>query len=202
MVRGDFHPLGKIKAMRCETLYTRIEFESLATRFRRAVHQPVEKHATEAVGAVLLIGHEVVHVAEAPRRETLPDAIACDRSDARFRLKVGQAIALFLLTLDTEHKISLWNVRAELQHHRKAARDVALRFGVSDDGLQLHMCMCMATPNGPSSATAEGCTAHAERRRLEGVSVTHGAVRYNAWLETFYLSAITWAQIKLLCGTL
>jgi hypothetical protein len=37
VVGGNLHALGKIEAMRRETLHPRIEFETLAARFPRAV---------------------------------------------------------------------------------------------------------------------------------------------------------------------
>src|SRR4051812_175139 len=100
--------------MRRETLHPRIEFETLAARSPRAVEYPIEECATEAMRAVVLISHKVVHVTEATQIKALPNAIACDGADVRLGLKVGKPIASLLLAPDTEHKVCLWNVRAKL----------------------------------------------------------------------------------------
>jgi len=105
------------------------------------------------MGAVLFVSHEVVHVTNPPRRKTLVNAIPCDGADARLRRKVCQAIAVFLLALDAAHKISLWNVRAELGHHWETAGDVALYFSMGNVGF--HFQDTRATPNDLSSETAE-----------------------------------------------
>lgn len=97
------------------------------------------------MGAVLFVSHEVVHVTNPPRRKTLVNAIPCDGADARIRLKVCQAIAVFLLALDAAHKISLWNVRAKLGHHWETAGDVALYFSMGNVGF--HFQDTRATPN-------------------------------------------------------
>lgn len=102
--------------------------------------------------AVLFVSHEVVHVTNPPRRKTLVNAIPGDGADARLRLKVCQAIAVFLLALDAAHKISLWNVRAKLGHHWETAGDVALCFSTGNVGF--HFQDTRATPNDKSSATA------------------------------------------------
>ena len=105
------------------------------------------------MGAVLFVSHEVVHVTNPPRRKTLVNAIPCDGADARLHRKVCQAIAVFLLALDAAHKVSLWNVRAELGHHWETAGDVALYFSMGNVGF--HFQDTRATPNEKTSATAE-----------------------------------------------
>jgi len=97
------------------------------------------------MGAVLFVSHEVVHVTNPPRRKTLVNAIPCDGADARLRLKVCQAIAVFLLALDAAHKISLWNVRTKLGHHWETAGNVALSFSTGNVGF--HFQDTRATPN-------------------------------------------------------
>src|SRR5579871_1312293 len=114
------------------------------------------------MGAVLFVSHEVVHVTNLPRRKTLVNAITCDGADARIRLKVYQAIAVFLLALDAAHKISLWNVRAKLGHHWDTAGDVDLYFSMGNVGF--HFQDTRATPkapklsDGPVSASNAGAS--------------------------------------------
>src|SRR5262249_31479867 len=99
--------------------------------------------------------HEVVHVTNPPRRKTLVNAIPCDGADARLRLEVYQAIAVFLLALDATHKISLWNVRAELGHHWETASDVALCFRMGNVGF--HFQDTRATPNDRKLSDCRPC---------------------------------------------
>ena len=93
------------------------------------------------MGAVPFVSHEVIDVTNLPRGKTLVNAIPCDGADASLRRQVCQAIAVFLLALDAAHKISLWNVRAELGHHWETAGDVALYFSMGNVGFHFQNTM-------------------------------------------------------------
>lgn len=100
-----------------------IKMELVAVARFRLVHQPLDKALAMTPGPGLFAGNQIVHIHEFPPRKAFGITIAGERHQFPFVGEKRKVVARALLTLYARYKFSLFEMRTQLRHDRKATDD-------------------------------------------------------------------------------
>ena len=115
-MRSNVHAPVQIKAVRSESLHTRIEGEVLAPLLLRVLDEPIEKGSTKSARAVRIVRNKIVNVKGAAGEKEIQDAKACHGANNTVQLEKRKLVPLLLLVENPRGEIDGLDMGTQFTH--------------------------------------------------------------------------------------